>query len=75
MFASPILYPLSLVKHWRWVLYLNPLTGLIEGFRSSLLGRPIAWTPLAISVGLTVVILLFAAVFFRRMERGFADVV
>ena len=43
MFASPILYPLSLVKHWRWVLYLNPLTGLIEGFRSSLLGRPMAW--------------------------------
>lgn len=75
MFASPILYPLSIVRNWRWVLYVNPLTGIIEGFRSSLLGRPMPWLPLAISVGATVVILLFAAVFFRRMERGFADVV
>lgn len=75
MFATPILYPLSLVKRWQWVLWLNPLTGIIEGFRSSLLGRPIAWVPLAISAGLTAVILVCAAVFFRRMERGFADVV
>lgn len=75
MFATPILYPLSLIKRWQWVLWLNPLTGIIEGFRSSLLGRPIAWVPLGISAGMTVVILLCAAVFFRRMERGFADVV
>jgi lipopolysaccharide transport system permease protein len=75
MFASPILYPLSLIKHWRWVLYLNPLTGVIEGFRSSLLGRPFDWKAIGISLVLTAVTLIFAAFFFRRMERSFADIV
>ncbi|MEO6393797.1 MAG: ABC transporter permease [Pyrinomonadaceae bacterium] len=75
MFATPILYPLSLVKNWRWVLYLNPLTGVIEGFRSSLLGRPFNWTALGISLLLTAAALVFAAFFFRRMEKSFADIV
>jgi lipopolysaccharide transport system permease protein len=75
MFATPILYPLSLVRQWRWLLYLNPLTGVIEGFRSSLLGRPFDWTALAISVLITAATLVFAAFFFRRMEKSFADIV
>src|SRR5262249_8989472 len=39
MFVSPIIYPASLLNKWKWVLAINPLTGIIEGFRSALLGR------------------------------------
>jgi len=76
MFASPIIYPASIVpERWRWVLALNPLTGIIVGFRSALFGRPFDWTALALAAALTVAILTYAAYDFRRMEKTFADVV
>jgi lipopolysaccharide transport system permease protein len=76
MFVSPIIYPLSLVPaQWRWVLYLNPLTGVIEGFRSSLFGKPLDWSALAYSLVFTVVLLATSAYAFRRMERSFAEVI
>ena len=41
MFATPVVYPASLVpQEWQWALYLNPMAGVIEGFRSAFLGRP-----------------------------------
>jgi lipopolysaccharide transport system permease protein len=76
MFASPIIYPISLVPvKWRWVMALNPLTGILEGFRSSIFGRPIDWYSLAFSALLTTVMLTYAAYDFRRVERTFADVI
>jgi lipopolysaccharide transport system permease protein len=76
MFASPIIYPASLVPaKWRWVLALNPLTGIIEGFRAALFGRPFDWESLALSAALTLATLIYAAYDFRRMEKTFADVV
>jgi lipopolysaccharide transport system permease protein len=76
MFGSPIIYPLSMVpEQWRWLMALNPLTGIIEGFRSSLFGRPLDWSILAISTGVTLAVLIYSAYTFRRMERTFADVV
>jgi lipopolysaccharide transport system permease protein len=77
MFASPIIYPASLMpQKWRWVLWLNPLTGIIEGYRASLLGRtPLNWSSLAISSVITLALLVYSALEFRRMERTFADVV
>ncbi|MGC1723698.1 MAG: ABC transporter permease [Isosphaeraceae bacterium] len=76
MFASPIIYPASIVpERWRWVLALNPLTGIIVGFRSALFGRPFDWTALSLAATLTVAILTYAAYDFRRMEKTFADVV
>jgi lipopolysaccharide transport system permease protein len=61
---------------WRWVLWLNPLTGIIEGYRASLLGRtPFDWPALGISALITVAILVYSAFTFRRMERTFADIV
>jgi lipopolysaccharide transport system permease protein len=77
MFASPIIYPASLVPaKWQWVLRLNPMTGIIEGFRAMLL-RPseIDARALAASAAVTLVVLVYAAYAFRRMERSFADVV
>jgi lipopolysaccharide transport system permease protein len=77
MFASPVIYPTTLVpKQWRWVLALNPLTGIIEGFRAALLGgKAIEWNLLAISAAVTVILLIYSALAFKRMEKSFADVI
>jgi len=76
MFATPVIYPASLVPvKWRWVLALNPLTGIIEGFRSSLFARAFDWGALVFSAGFTIFLLIYAAYSFRRQERIFADLI
>ena len=76
MFATPIVYPLSLVpSDWRWVVALNPIAGVVEAFRASLLGRPLPWPALAVSAGVGVGALVLAWLYFERVERRFADVV
>jgi lipopolysaccharide transport system permease protein len=76
MFVTPIIYPISLAPaRWRWVFLLNPLAGIIEGYRSAFFGRPFDWLALAISTALTLSLLLYAAFYFRRVERAFADIV
>jgi lipopolysaccharide transport system permease protein len=62
-------------ERWRWVLVINPLTGIIEGYRAALLGRPFMWGALAYSAVASIVALIYAAYFFRHMEREFADIV
>jgi lipopolysaccharide transport system permease protein len=77
LFVSPVAYPLSVVpEKWRVLYSLNPMTGVIEGFRWALLGKPMMdILPIAISI-VVVLALLFAGMrFFRRMEETFADVV
>jgi len=76
-FASPIIYPLSLVpEQWRWLMKLNPMTGIIEGFRSALYGaKPFDWAALGFSAAATLALLAWGAYTFRRMEKSFADVV
>lgn len=77
MYASPIVYPLSMVpENWRWAYSLNPMVGVIEGFRWAVFdkGEP-NFMALAIS-GVMIVLLMFGGlVFFRRQERTFADVI
>jgi lipopolysaccharide transport system permease protein len=76
MFASPIVYPRSLVPaRWEWAYQINPLTGMIEGFRSAFLGLPINRQGLAISWLITIVLLVFSMFVFRRLEDEFADIV
>jgi lipopolysaccharide transport system permease protein len=77
MFASPVIYPLGIVPaRWRSILALNPLAGIIEGFRAALLGSGgIPWGGLAVSVGITVSLLILSAYVFRRVERDFADII
>jgi lipopolysaccharide transport system permease protein len=76
MYASPVVYSVTLIPEQYRLLYaLNPMVGVIEGFRSSLLGtNPMPWD--LIGVGATVATLLFisGAFYFRRMEKIFADV-
>lgn len=76
MFASPVVYPLSLVpENWRTVYALNPAVGVISGFRAALLGGEFDLPALALSTAVTVVVLICAAYSFRRMEKYFADLV
>jgi len=77
MFGSPIIYPLSMVPaKWQWLLMLNPLTGIIENFRVALFGNQgFEWKSLGASAIITVIVLIYSAFSFRRMERNFADIV
>ena len=76
MFASPIVYSAELVPaRWRWLYELNPLTGIIEGFRSALLGLPFNRSSLIASVLITMALLVGSIFVFGRMEDEFADIV
>ncbi|MGZ5443025.1 MAG: ABC transporter permease [Thermoanaerobaculia bacterium] len=76
MYVTPVVFPLSVVpERWRWLLYLNPMTGIVEGFRSALLGKPLDLVALASSFAWAVVLLAAAVVYFERVERRFADII
>ena len=77
MFASPVLYPASLVpESLRWYYGLNPMAGVIEGFRWALLGKSAPdWTMVAVSLGVVGFLLIGGVMFFRRVERTFADLI
>jgi lipopolysaccharide transport system permease protein len=76
MFLTPVIYPVSfLPERWRWVLRLNPLSGIIEGFRDAIFGHPFNWNGLAVSALITLVLLVAAAYVFTRMEEEFADII
>lgn len=77
LFATPVIYPSSLLHGpWRILLGLNPMTGVVEGFRWALLG--IGDAPggmIWVSVGVVLMLVVTGAIYFRRMEKTFADVV
>jgi len=79
MFASPVLYPVRLVRdawpHLFRLYALNPMVGIVSGFRSALTGQPLDWASLAWAAGLTLATLAVAAYAFRRVESSFADVI
>jgi len=74
-FVTPIVYSASVVStKWQILYALNPLTGVVEGFRWSLLGvHSLPWQLLAISSGIAILLLISGLVYFRNMERTFAD--
>jgi len=77
MFATPIVYPTSLLHEpWRTIYGLNPMVGVVEGFRWSLLGSSARPGPmLAVSCASALFLLVSGAYYFRRVERGFADLI
>ena len=76
IYLVPVMYPSSQVpEHLRQYYILNPFVGIIEGFKSCLLGVPFQWDSLIAAAAITVFFLLTGAVYFRRMERVIVDVV
>jgi lipopolysaccharide transport system permease protein len=77
MYASPVAYPVSLIpERWRLLYSLNPMVGVIEGFRWTLLGKEApAFGVIAVSAAVVVALLLGGIIFFKRMEHTFADVI
>lgn len=76
MYITPVIFPVSLVpERWQWLLYLNPMTGLIEGFRSAFLGKAFDMQGLGISFAMAVVIFVIGVTYFEKVERRFADII
>ncbi|HWN11853.1 MAG TPA: ABC transporter permease [Pyrinomonadaceae bacterium] len=76
MFATPVAYPSSLVpEKWRAFYGLNPMAGVVEGFRWAMLGSKAPGAMLWVSIGVVILMLVGGLYYFRRMEQEFADVV
>jgi lipopolysaccharide transport system permease protein len=77
MYLTPILYPSTFIpERWRWLLALNPLTAVIEGFRWSLLGTTPPSVPgLVVSASIGVLVMVAGLYFFRRTERTIVDMI
>jgi lipopolysaccharide transport system permease protein len=76
MFASPVAYPLSVVpEQWRPLYALNPMVGMISGFRSCILNEPFGWDCIGVSFLSTAMLFVCGAFYFRRVERRLADII
>jgi lipopolysaccharide transport system permease protein len=77
LFATPIAYSIQLAPHGlRWIYGLNPMSGVVEGFRWALFQKTAAPSSLIfISAGIMLILLVTGVAYFRKVERGFADVI
>ncbi|MAS96505.1 MAG: ABC transporter permease [Verrucomicrobiales bacterium] len=76
MYATPVIYPLSSVpQQHRWLILSNPMSSIIETFRSIFLGGEIPWHGLAISTSITLIILFVGVLMFNKVEKTFMDTV
>ncbi len=76
IYSAPILYSASAIpEKYRFLYSLNPIVGVIEGFRATLLGQDIPWEYVAPGMFTAVILLVSGALYFKRMERVFVDVI
>jgi homopolymeric O-antigen transport system permease protein len=76
LFVSSVILPSSsLAPRWRWLLMLNPMSGIIEGYRSALFGLPFDWPAIGTAAVITVLVLIYSIFSFARVERSFADII
>jgi lipopolysaccharide transport system permease protein len=77
MYASPVAYSAGIVPHkWQWIYSLNPMVGVIEGFRWALLGKGSPNTEMILlSSGIVLIIFLSGLYYFKKMEQSFADII
>jgi lipopolysaccharide transport system permease protein len=76
MFLTPIIYPLDVVPgKWRWLMFINPLTGIVDGLRAALTGRAFDWPALSLAAVMTLLIFCAAIYSFQRIEKSFADLI
>ncbi len=76
MYVTPVIYPVSIAPNFKQILALNPMTGIVEAHRALILGvRDINYSSLIFSVIITLIIFITGAIYFRSVERKFADIV
>ena len=76
LFLTPVIYPASIAGKYSWILALNPMMGVIQNARVALLGTaPINWLLLGISFAACAVLLVIGVIYFKKVERYFADVI
>ena len=76
LYMTPVIFPVSIVpRQWQWLLYLNPMTGLVEGFRAAFLGKPFDAMGLGISCAIALVTFVLGVAYFEKVERRFADII
>ena len=77
MFLTPVIYPVSMLgDKYKWILALNPMSGVIQTARGTLFGiRAVDWQLLSTAIIVSVVLFVFGIIYFRKTERFFADIV
>ncbi len=76
MFLTPVVYATRMIpEKWRWLILLNPMAGIVDAYRSAILGKAFEWGNLGISMAMAVVIFLGGIMYFRKTEKYFADIV
>jgi lipopolysaccharide transport system permease protein len=76
MYTAPIVYSASTIpEQYRFFYSLNPIVGVIEGFRACLLGGDIPWSYIIPGMFTAIILIISGALYFRRMERIFVDVI
>lgn len=76
LFFTPVIYPISIAPNFKTLLMLNPMTGIIEAHRALILGNiPVNLTSLGISIIMTILIFIGGAIYFRSVEKYFADII
>lgn len=76
MFVTPVIYPTSILQKYSWILAVNPMTGVIEAARASVLGTtPINWILLLTSGIICLAVLIIGIIYFKKTEKYFADIV
>lgn len=77
LFLTPVIYPVTAVpQQYQWLLYLNPMTGVINAVRSAFLHTgPINWPLTMLSVAMAVVFFVFGLYYFKGREKEFADII
>lgn len=76
MFASPVAYSFEKIPaQWQLIYAVNPMAGIISGYRSALLGQRFHWGAITMSLGVSLTVFVAGTVYFRRVERRFADIV
>jgi len=76
MFATPVVYPSTLIpERWRWLLFINPMSGVIDAFRSCFLGKSLNISAISISFMVAVVFLLVGVIYFEKVEQKFVDII
>jgi len=76
IFVTPVIYPIQYIpQSWRALMGLNPMTGVVLGFRYSILGGQTSWPILGVSLGASIFLFVVGLLIFRRMEHRFADII